>query len=161
MMEMYLFLIREKKIFQFNGANSRGFEKHKAMEVVMHLKERRGFQIELIVIDQDSPTSDDETFWTTIGGKGQVKPEDPNSDMLEKHKTDIKLYRLSDESGEMTSTFVAEGHRTIKPEMFHSDDVFILDKGYIIYVWIGSRASHEEKKTCYGLCSKTHSRAPW
>jgi len=152
------------KIFQWNGANSRGFEKHKASEVVMHLKERRGFHIDLVVIDQDSPTSDDDVFWTTIGGKGKIKHEDPNSDLLEKKKTDIKLYKLSDSSGEVTYTFVAEGHRGIKPEMFTSDDVYILDKGYIVYVWIGSGASKEEKRQAMGKAQKFiqefHGNAP-
>jgi len=139
-----------KKIFQFNGANSKGFEKHKAAEVVFHLKERRGFHIDLVVIDQDSPLDDETEFWDLLGGKGQIKTEDPNSDVLEKKRTDIKLYRLSDSSGELTYTKVAEGHRGIKPEMFVSDDVFILDKGYIIYVWIGSRASPDEKRKAMG-----------
>jgi len=143
-----------KKIYQFNGKNSKGFERHKAMEVVMHLKERRGFYIELIVMDESSPTSDDDTFWELLGGKGDIKPEDPNSDSLEKMKTDIKLFRLSDESGELKSTFVEEGHRKIKMEMFTSDDVYLLDKGYIIYVWIGKNASPNEKRGAMGKAQK-------
>jgi len=143
-----------KRIFQWNGCNSKGFEKHKAMEVVMHLKERRGFHIDTIVIDEDSPTSDDDTFWGALGGKGKIKNDDPNSDSLEKKKTDIRLFRLSDQSGEVTYTFVEEGHRKIKEEMFTSDDVYILDKGYIIYVWIGKRASPEEKRQSMGKAQK-------
>jgi len=142
----------------------RDLEKHKAAEVVFHLKEKRGFHIDLFVIDQDSPLDDEEAFWSLLGGKGEIKPEDPNSDLLEKKRTDIKLYKLSDSTGELTYTKVAEGHREIKPEMFTSEDVFILDKGYIVYVWIGSKASPDEKRKAMGkaqqFIQEFHSNTP-
>jgi len=138
------------KIYQWNGERSGGFEKHKAAEVVVHLKEKRGFHIELIVIDDDSPTDDDETFWSLIGGKGEIKQEDPNSDILEKKTSEIKLVKLIDIDGNITYELIAQGHHNIKPEMFDNEDVFILDKGYIVYVVVGGNAPQDEKKKALG-----------
>jgi len=138
------------KIYQWEGERSGGFEKHKAAEVVVHLKEQRGFHIELVVIDQDSPTDDDETFWTTIGGHGEIRKEDPR-EKIEDRQTDTKLFKFQEsQNGDLTFEFVAEGHHNIKPEMFTSDDVYILDKGYIVYVWIGRNSTQNEKRKALG-----------
>jgi gelsolin len=135
-----------KKIYQFIGADAGVFEKHKASEVVANLKEKRGFHIDLIVLDQDSPTSDDEEFWQVIGGRGEIVNEPKDSDVMENKKTDLKLFRLSDKTGNLNFEFVAEGG-AINASCFNSDDVFLLDKGYIIYIWIGKNSSREEKKS--------------
>jgi gelsolin len=132
------------KIFQFNGGESQGFEKHRAAEVVAHLKDTRGFHIDLVVIDNDSPLDSEPEFWNLMGGKGQISP--PEDDEHSSKKSDLKLFRLSDRTGALNFEFVAEGS-AINVDMFDSNDVFLLDEGYIVYVWVGSGASREEKKS--------------
>jgi gelsolin len=132
------------KIFQFNGGESQGMEKHKAAEVVAHLKDTRGFHIDLIVIDNDSPLDSEPEFWTLIGARGTIAP--PEDDEHMSKKSDFKLFRLSDRTGALNFEFVAEG-AAISIDMFDSNDVFLLDEGYCIYVWVGSGASREEKKS--------------
>jgi len=56
------------------------------------------------------------------------------------------LFRLSDRTGNLNFEPVAEGG-AINASLFNSDDVFLLDKGYIVYIWIGKNASKEEKKS--------------
>jgi len=137
-----------KTVYQFIGQNSKGFEKHKASQIVQHIKDKRHINppVQIIYIDQDSPTDDDETFWGVLGGKGPITPEAPGSDDLEKKLTDIRLFQLGDRTGNLTFIFVEEGHRKITPEHFHSNEVYLLDKGFIVYVWIGREAPQEEKK---------------
>jgi len=126
------------------------FEKHKASEVVNHIKEKRdSIRVEVVVIDQfQGSQSDDPEFWKLFGNKSSkdVAKGDQESDIREKKQTDIKLFRLSDRTGNLAFEFVEEGHRKITPGHFKSDDVYLLDKGYIIYIWIGKDASPEEKK---------------
>jgi len=38
--------------------------------------------------------------------------------------------------------------------MFHSDDVYLLDKGYTIYIWIGRNSSPGEKRGAMGKAQK-------
>jgi len=143
-----------KVIYQWIGQNSKGFEKHKASQIVQHIKDRRHIEVSIVVIDQDSPTDDDDTFWTVIGGRGPIAPEQVGSDDLEKKKTDITLYLLSDKTGNLTFTFVESGHHKVTAQHFQSDDVYLLDKGFIVYVWIGRNASREEKKCALGYAQK-------
>jgi len=141
------------RIFQFQGANSGPFEKLKGNEVVNRIKSSRGHHVrEVIVLDNDSPTTDDERFWEAMGGRGHIVPND-EFDQLERRRTDVKLFRLSDATGSLTCTHVADG-RHIDMGMFVADDVFLLDKGYIIYVWIGRGASRNEKRKAMSYATK-------
>ena len=45
------------------------------------------------------------------------------------------MYRLSDESGHMEFTEISNG--TLDKSLLDSNDVFICDTGYEIFVWIG------------------------
>jgi len=130
-------------------------KKHKAAEVVNHIREKREehLNVDVVVIDQDSQGEDPE-FWKLFGGRKDVAKGEKESDLREKKQTDIKLFRLSDKTGALKFDFVAEGHRTIKPEMFQSDDVYLLDKGYMVYVWIGKNSSQEEKKKAMAYAQK-------
>jgi len=133
-----------KKVFQFNGAGSGAFEKIKGAQIIEDMRHKRVF--DLVVIDEDSPTSNDDDFWVAIGGKGPIAKSD-DSDNLEKKTTDLILFRLSDRTGNLTFSKVAEGRHNIKIEMFNNEDVFLIDKGHTIYIWVGSQASQGEKKS--------------
>jgi gelsolin len=137
-------------VYQFNGAKSGGFEKHKAAEIIVDMKHHRNFQ--LIVIDELEDDNDDAGFWPPLGGKGPIPVAD-TSDSLESKKTTLVLHRLSDRTGHLTTEKVAEGG-DIKPNLFQQDDVFLLDKGYIMYVWVGAGASKEEKKSGMSYAQK-------
>jgi gelsolin len=133
------------KIYQFNGGESGPMERHKASDVIVHLKEsRNNHHIEVVVVDNDCPLDDEPEFWNLLGGKGPIAP--PEDDEHANKKTEIKLFRLSDRTGNLNFEPVAEGG-AITLDMFQSDDVYLLDKGYIVYVWIGRNASREEKKS--------------
>jgi len=137
-------------VYQFNGAKSGGFEKHKAAEIISDMKQQRHFQ--LIVIDELEDDNDDAGFWPPLGGKGPIPPPD-NTDSLESKQKTLSLWRLSDRTGHLNFEKVAEGN-DIKGTMFQQDDVFLLDKGYIFYVWIGSGASKQEKKSGMSYAQK-------
>lgn len=51
---------------------------------------------------------------------------------------------VSDESGSLETSLVAEGE--ISRDMLDSSDVFIVDDGKKVIVWIGSGASPDENK---------------
>ena len=52
--------------------------------------------------------------------------------------------RVSDETGSMETTLVAEG--TLDRGHLDTKDVFIVDTGKKLFVWIGNAASPDEKK---------------
>ena len=54
------------------------------------------------------------------------------------------LFRLSDEGGKLEFSLVSEGK--VARSSLDPKDVFILDTGKAIFVWVGSGASPDEKK---------------
>lgn len=51
---------------------------------------------------------------------------------------------MSDESGSLQTSLVVEGE--LKKSALDSADVFIVDNGKVVFVWIGSGASSDENK---------------
>ena len=54
------------------------------------------------------------------------------------------LNSVSDETGSMEMSLVSEG--SLSRDMLESKDVFVVDTGKALYVWIGNAASPDEKK---------------
>jgi len=59
-----------------------------------------------------------------------------------------KLFRLSDKNGTLQLTPVATGR--ILKNMLDTNDVFLFDTGFEIFVWIGAAASPNERKASIG-----------
>lgn len=55
------------------------------------------------------------------------------------------MLKLSDESGKMKMTLVSHGNELNRNDV-SSDDVYILDDGFEVMVWIGLNASSKERK---------------
>lgn len=62
------------------------------------------------------------------------------------------LFQLSDDSGELT--FKEVGRGKVSKDLLKSDDVFIFDIGCEVYVWVGKKASKQEKSQGMTFASK-------
>jgi len=134
-----------KEIIQWNGAKSGVLERAKGAEIAQAIEaEREGHSFNR-VIDEGS---EDDDFWTKIGGKGSIAPaEAGGSDLEESQHADKEkiLFRLSDASGKFEFTEVGRGHK-IQKKLLDSNDVFILDSGFEVYAWVGTKTSAGERK---------------
>mgnify|MGYP002822387632 CR=1 FL=1 len=86
----------------------------------------------------------DAAFWSALGGEGPIAPA---SEAPAPEKEDVGegvLYKLSDSTGSLTCTEAKRGD--IKVTDLDSNDVFILDAGREIFVWVGSKASDAERR---------------
>jgi len=125
-------------IYQWNGRTAGIGEKRKAAEIAENLKKDRNGKPKYHVLDG---LEDSEGFWKLIGGKpASIAPATSDDIKIEKCKV---LYKLSDESGELKKTKVAEN--SVKKSHLESKDVFILDLGHTVWVWIGKGASKQER----------------
>jgi gelsolin len=125
-------------LYQWNGPTAGIAEKRKCMDLVANLKKDRNGKPKSIILDG---LEDCEPFWKLLGGKpASVAPATSDDIKIEKIKA---LYRLSDESGELKKTKVAEGG--LRKSHLETKDVFILDIGHSVYVWIGKGASKQER----------------
>jgi hypothetical protein len=150
-------------LFQWNGKTAGINEKRKANEMINALKKERNGKPKSTVLDDLEDNAD---FWKLLGGKpakGQIAAA--TSDEEKKAaaaKPKIKqLIELSDASGEMKLTKI-DGPNYKKSQL-KKDEVFILDLGNIVWVWIGSGASKNERAKAiqYGTEHLVHSgRSP-
>jgi gelsolin len=128
------------KLWQWNGQKCAIAEKRKAQEVLNGLKEERNGKPKSKIIDS---AEDDAEFWEILGGKpAKINAEIPD----EKHEEIPKsIWCLSDASGKLTVEEVANGKGNIKKSCLKSEDVFFVDNGHTLYVWIGSGTTKNEK----------------
>jgi len=134
-------------IIQFNGKDSRIFERNKATEICRALDDERGSVPEVVVFDEFTKPEEWPKEWVDRLGKGPYASAAEGGDDLEFEKgaTGRVLLRLSNASGTMEMTKVAEG-TAVKREMLDKNDVFIVDFGNEIFTWVGTGASREERK---------------
>lgn len=93
-----------------------------------------------IVCDQGD--KDCEPFWTALGDKGAVATAAAGG-ADSAATAPKKLFRLSDATATLTFTEVACG-RVLRSQ-FDSKDVFVYDNGMEVFVWVGSKATAQEK----------------
>jgi len=127
------------RIWQWNGAKAAIAEKRKAQEVLNGLKEERNGKVKSKIIDSNE---DDAEFWELMGGKGAIAAEIPDEKVEIPPKS---IWCLSDSSGKLTVEEVASGKGNIKKSTLKSEDVFFLDNGTTLYVWVGSKTTANEK----------------
>jgi gelsolin len=132
-------------IFQFNGAAAGLFEKQKGAEVVSRIREQRG-GVDTWIVGESAPAPEDEPFWGILGGRQPISAGDDKSDVAV--EVGNKFYQLSDATGNLTFTHVADG--TMARSALNSDDIYLVDTGHTIVIWIGVGASDGEKNNSMG-----------
>ena len=138
------------KVYTWMGSKAAGSEKFKATQVANNIKNtRKGCEFERL----ESDGSDE--FWEILGGKGTIKTKEEGDEMEIQSQKKHVLFRLSDDKdgdGQMEFDKVAEGE--LKLSMLKSDDVFIADVGDSCVVWVGKKASSNERKNALPMANK-------
>eukprot|EP01004_Peranema_trichophorum_P005088 NODE_3965_length_1252_cov_80.061116_g3478_i0.p1 GENE.NODE_3965_length_1252_cov_80.061116_g3478_i0~~NODE_3965_length_1252_cov_80.061116_g3478_i0.p1 ORF type:complete len:382 (-),score=87.11 NODE_3965_length_1252_cov_80.061116_g3478_i0:107-1192(-) len=129
-------------LYQWNGKESSGGEKFKAGEYREQLEnERAGKVITSSVVEE----SDVDPGWYAGIGMPDASEAEEADNFVDVPK---QLFRLSDEAGKLQTYPVEYSRNSLK-----SDDVFIVDHPKTVNVWIGSKASIEERRLAL---SKAH-----
>ncbi|EGG13408.1 severin [Cavenderia fasciculata] len=131
------------KLYQFNGSKSTGQERTKGASLARAIDDERKGLPQVIVFSEDD-TDIPAEFWTLLGGKGPIAPQTAHAAKPAGVKS---LHRLSDASGKLTFTEVATGK--ISRKQLDTNDVFILDLVFEVFVWVGLKSSHSEKKSAF------------
>jgi len=130
-------------IFQWNGRKSGPSEKARGAQFSRATAEERRGRAKIHVLEEDEKNP---AFWKLLGGEGAIKSaEEGGDDNVADVAGDKSLWRLSDASGTMDFSQVAAGPKC-KMNLLDSNDVFVLDNGNEVYVWVGKGASPDEKK---------------
>jgi gelsolin len=144
------------KIYQWNGSKAGVTEKSKATILSRALDDERGGKPQVIVLEDGDKDKD---FWGPLGGYEKPALEAGPDDEI---TGDKKLFRLSDHSGKMEFKEIAHGK--VAKSLLDSNDAFVLDAGSEVFVWIGKKASAEERKQGLGYAQtylKNSGRPAW
>ncbi|KAE8711156.1 Villin-2 [Hibiscus syriacus] len=132
----------EKKIYQFNGANSNIQERAKALEVIQFLKEKYHDGVCGVAIVDDGKLdteSDSGEFWVLFGGFAPIGKKVSHEDDVIPESTPAKLYSITD--GKVTPI---EGK--LLKSLLENNKCYLLDCGFEVFVWVGKVTQLEERK---------------
>lgn len=129
------------KLYIWEPAGASRVERFGASRLSVQIRNDRG-KCEEIRLDEDGSPE----FWALLeGDRSEVKTaEEGGSDDLPPELPPHSLWRLSDASGELVFEKVATGK--ISASQLDGNDVFIVDVGAVLFVWVGKGASPAERK---------------
>jgi len=132
----------EKKIYQFNGANSNIQERAKSLEVIQHLKEKyHGGVCDVAIVDDGKlqAESDSGEFWVLFGGFAPIGKKTVSDDDVVLETTAPKLYSIND--GELKFEDIP-----LTKAVLENTRCFLLDCGAEMFVWVGRVTQLEDRK---------------
>ncbi|NXF55382.1 VILI protein, partial [Oceanites oceanicus] len=136
-------------IIQWNGPESNRNERLKAMILAKDIRDReRGGRAKVGVVDgEDEGASPGfmQVLTHVLGEKRDIKAATPDDKVDQKFNSSLKLYHLSNASGNLVIQEVAI--QPLTQDMLLHEDCYILDQGgFKIFVWKGKKANKEEKQ---------------
>jgi len=149
------------KIYTFIGKKAGIAEKQRVGQLAQSLDDERGGKPARVTINEGDKGDDAAAFWKELGGEGTVAGEGCDDEAWEK-KTDKKLYHFSDSTGK--DVFKAKSEGKIAKKDLDTKDVFVVDLGNKVYVWVGKGASEKEKKKALSVAQtflKDQGRGSW
>jgi hypothetical protein len=139
-------------LFQWNGRGANRQEKFKGLEMITAIKDKeRGGKAKTIFIESGTPAEGEELFWTTLGGKTGIQDEKSGGSDDDVKAAVNELFRISDSTGELKVTSVGRGR--LEKKLLDTTDVFLLDAGTQVFVWVGKGATKEERAKSMPLAS--------
>ncbi|NWI33080.1 VILI protein, partial [Sula dactylatra] len=136
-------------IIQWNGPESNRNERLKAMILAKDIRDReRGGRAKVGIVDGENESASPglmQVLTHVLGEKRDIKEATPDDKVDQKLKSSLKLYHISNASGNLVIQEVAT--RPLTQDMLLHEDCYILDQGGLkIFVWKGKNANKEEKQ---------------
>jgi gelsolin len=132
------------------GLKAKRVEKMKAISAANQIRDQdHNGRANVHIVDEFSSEVDQNHFFEVLGSgsPAQVPDESVAEDdeaFERKDESATTLYTVSDASGNLKVDPI--GQKPLKQEMLNTNDCFILDTGSGIYVWVGKKATDQEKK---------------
>ncbi|KFP83173.1 Villin-1, partial [Acanthisitta chloris] len=136
-------------IIQWNGPESNRNERLRAMTLAKDIRDReRGGRAQVGIVDgedEDASPGLMKVLTHVLGEKRDIQPVIPDDKVDQMIKSSLKLYHVSNASGNLVIQEVAI--RPLTQDMLLHEDCYILDQGGLkIFVWKGKNANKEEKQ---------------
>lgn len=136
-------------VYQYNGAHCSHKEKFKAARLVKTMKQERG-KIKTKVLEEASTPYDHPALMLLKSSKRNGEKWIPG---------EKEMFKVSDADGSLDFDEVASGADVSKDKLT-PDEVYIINTGEQIFVWIGSGASTPEKRNSMAYAAKYLNETP-
>lgn len=137
-----------RRIYTWFGSGANPFEKNKVSEMAHNMANNRHGHCTV----ETDVGMDKEEFWTALGGKGHIKPASEAADeAVPEHQ--LVMYSVCHEGGKLKIDQVPPAR-----ENLDTNNVFIIDDGPKVYIWVGKASSTDESKQAMMVVVK-HLRA--
>ncbi|CAH8523164.1 unnamed protein product [Schistosoma turkestanicum] len=123
--------------YQWNGSKSGKYERFRAGHFLIQLKGERNGRLATEVLDEGENSPEMKQFLASL--PDTEIPQSPENGNGKK-----AIYRFSDNSGKMELSLVCE--EELPQSAITEDDVYFIDTGSYLYVYIGDQCSNQEKK---------------
>jgi hypothetical protein len=122
-------------IYQWNGSSASRQEKFKGLELATKIKDsERGGKAKLVFLESGDQGSAVDAFYGILkGSPADVRSAEEGGSDDAVSNAPASLWRVSDASGSMEITKVAEGR--LERSMLDPNDVFLLDGGGEVFIW--------------------------
>ncbi|CAH8587524.1 unnamed protein product [Schistosoma rodhaini] len=124
------------KLYQWNGSKSNKEKRYNAAQFLLQVSSERNGRCKTAVLDELFTNSSDEFL--------QYLPDKPVYRSKKYCESTKCIYKLSDEDGNLSFDLVVKNH--LPKRSVNEDDVFLIDAGYHLFVYIGSRCLPCEKQ---------------
>lgn len=152
-------------LYAFQGKGAGIHEKSRQTSLQRQIDDERKGKPEVHVLTQSEEADDvHQAFWSHFlpkddDGKlvtptlekcaelmGQVPDDDGGND--DEQKSELALWQLTIADDGKEVTFKEVATKKLKKSALKSEDVFIVDVGMELYVWVGSKTNKEERSRC-------------
>ncbi|VDP45797.1 unnamed protein product [Schistosoma curassoni] len=123
--------------YQWIGSKSGKYERFKSAEYLLKLKSERNGRCKIQVLEENENSHELKEFLAKLPNTEITAPSKNNCGMKAVH-------RLSDEDGEMKLSLVCK--EVLPRSVITQDDVYFIDNGSHLYVYIGDQCSTQEKR---------------
>ncbi|KAF1327086.1 Villin-like protein, partial [Globisporangium splendens] len=149
------------EVYVYSGKTANRMEKAKGLEFVRKLNnDARGARANITFIEEDPQNA---AFWSTLGGYidvTRVGESDEEHERMAKKSTTV--LRISDSGSDLSVENVTPSNGVLTKDILKTEDVFVVDLGDVVYVWVGKGASDAERKNAITIATKylqKHSRS--
>lgn len=135
------------KLFLWQGAQANRAERLRALQLMQRLYNSRGARPVQIVV-ADATAEEVAEFWATLGGSEAdvLSAEAGGSDEADA-ASKPRLFKVSDASGELQVEEITAEDGRLHRASLDTNDVFLVDTGSQLYVWIGAGSTAQEKSS--------------
>jgi len=129
------------KLYTFQPSGAGAGEKATSAQLTRAIDDQRGSKVEIFTFGETDKDANAEFFWQYLGGRKPIKSaaEGGNDAELTEKK---RLFRVSDASGALKVEEIKFERKNL-----NASDVFIVDSVNSIFVWIGTGASPQERRS--------------